>query len=134
MTMAEKPELPLKNATAGAMSLEYGLVLPALLLFVVGTMEIGSLIWTYTTLSRAVEAAARCAAVTPATCETTAQIKARAVAEAWGLNVRTSDFAVAPPACGLRVTATYDYDLLIPWMGTEYDRPITLKVTACYPQ
>jgi Flp pilus assembly protein TadG len=132
--MAGKPELPLKKDSAGAMSLEYGLALPALLLFIVGTMEISGLIWTYTTLSRAVEAAARCAAVTPSVCETTAQIKARAVAEAWGLNVRTSDFTVATPTCGLRVTASYDYDLLIPWMPSGYDRPITLRVTACYPQ
>jgi Flp pilus assembly protein TadG len=132
--MAVKRRYPQGKWSAGAMTLEYGLVLPVLLMITIGIMEMGSLIWTYTTLSRAVEAAARCAAVTPADCDTTAQIKARAIAEAWGLPLQAADLTVGTPACGLQVTANYDYQLLIPWMPAEYDRPVTLRVRACYPQ
>lgn len=123
--------------TAGSMALEYGLLLPVLLLLVFGTMDVGRLIWTYTTLHRAVEASARCAAINPATCGTSSQIADRAVNEAWGLVVTPSVFTLQTQACGAQVTANYNFSLLIPWIGgarpDNQPNTITLSVSACYP-
>ncbi len=45
------------------MAVEYGIILPVLLMLMLGIIDTGRLIWTQTTLDRAVEAAARCGAV-----------------------------------------------------------------------
>ncbi len=124
-------------ATAGSMALEYGLLLPALLLLTFGTMDAGRLIWTYTTLHRAVEASARCAAINPIACGTPAKVADRAVSEAWGLPVTSDTFSTQIQSCGAKVTATYNFSLLIPWFGgTSGDAPpntLTLTVSSCYP-
>ena len=119
------------------MALEYGLLLPALLLLILGTTDVARLIWTYTTLHRAVEASARCAAVDPIACGTPAQIASHAANEAWGLVVAPSVFTSQTQACGAQVTADYDFTLLIPWVGgtppQNQMRAVRLTVTACYP-
>ncbi len=119
------------------MALEYGLTLPALLLLILGAMDAGRLIWTYTTLNRAVEASARCAAINPSACGTAAQIADRAVSEAWGLGVTAGTFTAQTEACGASVTANYDFPILIPWLGgpqpDDLPNAITLTVSACYP-
>ncbi|MGA7974726.1 MAG: TadE/TadG family type IV pilus assembly protein, partial [Pseudolabrys sp.] len=51
------------NRRRGAVAIEYALILPALLLLVIGIIDTGRVLWTYTTLYRATEAAARCAAI-----------------------------------------------------------------------
>lgn len=131
--MAGERKLRLKTARGGGTALEYALLLPALLLLTAGTMEIGRLMWTYTTLNRAVEAAARCGAINTADCGTAEQVQSRAVAEAWGLPVPASVFTVTYPACGVRVTASYEHALLIPWPGGAGTNAVTLTASACYP-
>jgi Flp pilus assembly protein TadG len=122
---------------AGSMVLEYGLILPVLLLLVFGTIEVGRLIWTYTTLVRATEASARCAAINPTACGTVAQIAGRAATEAWGLALEPSIFTSQTQPCGVQVRAIYTHSLLIPWPGGSAPQGaangITLTVTACYP-
>lgn len=115
----------------GSVAIEYALVLPALLLFTFGVIDIGRLLWTQTTLDRAVEAAARCGAINSLTCGTAAQIQAYAVGQAYGLAVTTAAFAVTSPACGVRVTATSSFTFVIPWIATQN---IPLAATSCYPQ
>jgi Flp pilus assembly protein TadG len=123
------------SSRRGATAIEYALVLPALLLFILGIMDAGRLLWTYTTLYRATEAAARCAAVNTTDCGTTAQIKNRAVTEAWGLNVSPSAFTVSTLSCGVQVHASYDFTFVIPGLGDAVPLgTITLNATACYPQ
>ena len=76
----------------GTVAIEYGLILPAMLLFTLGIMDTGRLLWTYITLSRAAEAAARCGAVNTTTYPA-ASIPAYAVTQAWGINdVTAADF------------------------------------------
>ena len=119
----------------GSAAIEYGLILPVLLLDILGLMDIGRLLWTYTTLYRATEAAARCGAINMTDCGTTAQIQSRAVAEAWGLSVQTSVFTVSTPACGVQVRAAYNFTFIIPALDTVVPLgTITLKATACYPK
>jgi len=120
----------------GSVAIEYAFILPALLLFVLGIMDTGRLIWTYTTLNRAAEAAARCAAVDIVICGTSAAIRNYAVAQAYGLNIASTAFTTSTAACGVRVAATYTFQFTIPWIGgAPYgsSNSIALAATACYP-
>ncbi len=116
----------------GAAAIEYALILPALLLFVIGIMDTGRLIWTYTTLSRAAEAAARCAAVDTAQCGTLGQIQSYAASQAFGLTIAAGAFTVATEACGIQVKGTYAFTSAIPAFG-DVVGTIPLTATACYP-
>ena len=122
----------------GAVGIEYAFVLPILLLFVLGIMEFGRLFWTYTTIYRASEAAARCGAVNVTLCATAAQIEAYAVTQAFGLPISASAFTAASAACGMQVTASFPFTLVIPWVTTGTPSGsfniLTLTATACYPQ
>lgn len=118
----------------GNVAIEYGLILPVLLVFTFGLMDTGRLLWTVATLNRAAEAAARCAAINTTNCGTAAQIQARAVAEAWGLTITAAAFTITKPACGIQVDATYDFAFLTPGLGAFVPLGIqTLSATACYP-
>ncbi len=121
----------------GTVAIEFGFLLPTLLLFILGLMECGRLFWTYTTLYRAVEAAARCGAVNSVLCGTTTQIQIYAVTQAFGLTITASAFTAATPACGVQVSASFPFTLVIPWVtvGTPSGsfNIITLTPAACYP-
>lgn len=114
----------------GTVAVEYALILPALLLFVLGLMDTGRLLWTQTTLDRSVQAAARCGAVDTTTCGTTSEINAYAVTQAFGLTITSAAFSTTTPACGVQVTASVPFTFVIPWIGTN---TITLSAAACYP-
>jgi len=123
----------------GTVAIEYGLILPFLLLFTLGIMDSGRLLWTQITLSRAADAAARCGAVDQTTCPAAAGIQTYAVAQAWGLNdVTAADFTVTTQACGVQVQANYNFQFIIPWFyiaapfGGANTMP--LSATACYPK
>jgi Flp pilus assembly protein TadG len=132
MTRLQKSRVELHRR--GTAAIEYALILPVMLLIVFGLMDIGRLLWTYTTLSRAVEAAARCAAINTAECGTSAQIRSRAVTEAWGLSVTSATFTVTTPSCGVQVRASYDFKFIIPMLDAVTPLgTITLEPTACYP-
>lgn len=118
----------------GNVAIEYGLILPVLIVFTFGIMDTGRLLWSAATLNRAAEAAARCAAINTTDCGTPAQIQARAVAEAWGLTIAASAFTITKPACGIQVDANYDFTFLTPGVGAFVPLGIqTLNATACYP-
>lgn len=117
----------------GSVALEYGLIAPLLLVLVLGILDTGRLLWTYTTLYRATSAAARCGAINANTCATVAEIRTYAVSEAWGLTVAASDFTVTTQNCGLQVEASYAFTSIIP--GFNLVAPsglITLQTRACY--
>ncbi len=119
---------------SGAAAIEYALILPVLLLCIFGLMDTARLIWCYATLSRAVEAAARCAAINTTACGTAAQIQTVAVSEAWGMTITASAFTVATANCGIRVIGSYDFEWVMP--GFNYVVPtgtVTLTASACYP-
>jgi Flp pilus assembly protein TadG len=136
MSLAPSNLTPLRSRR-GTVALEYGLVLPALLLFLLGIMDTGRLLWTYTTLNRAAAAAARCGAVDPVTCGTVAQIQGYAVTQAYGLTIAATAFTPTAVACGSRVAATYTFQFIIPWISPAQpfgpSNTIALNATACYP-
>lgn len=114
----------------GSVAVEYGIILPALLLLVLGIVDTGRLIWTQTTLDRAVEAAARCGAVDSVQCGTASQVRSYAVGQAYGLTIDSTAFSVAAKSCGVEVTAEYPFSLLIPWVAST---ELTLTAEACDP-
>ncbi len=122
----------LRKATGdcrGASVIEYAIILPVFLAFLLGIMDTGRLLWTYNTLNRATDAAARCASINTTTCGTTAQIRNDAVKEAWGLNVAPSVFAVASLACGVQVSVSYEFRFFTPGFTTLF-----LNASSCYPE
>jgi Flp pilus assembly protein TadG len=122
----------------GAVAVEFGFVFPALLVFVLGVMECGRMYWTYTTLYRATEAAARCGAVNADLCGTSSQIQSYAATQAYGLTIDSTAFTATTPTCGIQVTATLPFTLIIPFISVGVASGsfniITLSATACYPQ
>jgi Flp pilus assembly protein TadG len=112
----------------GASAIEYAIILPVFLAFLLGIMDTGRLIWTYNTLHRATDAAARCAAVNKTSCGTTAQIQNEAVNAAWGMTISSSAFTVATVACGAQVSASYEFQFVTPGLTT-----LALKASSCYP-
>jgi Flp pilus assembly protein TadG len=111
-------------------AVEYGLLLPALLFLVLGVIDAGRVIWTQVTLEHAVEAAARCAAINSTLCGTTAQIQAYAVTQAYGLTIAASAFTPTTTTCGARVTGTFAFSFITPWIG---QKNLTLQATSCQP-
>ena len=114
----------------GSVAVEYGIILPVLLMLTLGIIDTGRLIWTQTTLDRAVETAARCGAVNAIDCGTASQLQSYAVGEAYGLTIQASDFTVSTEACGVQVAVSYPFNVVIPWVDVA---TLTLKATACYP-
>jgi Flp pilus assembly protein TadG len=104
----------------GQATVEFALVLPVLALLLLGIVQFGIAFNHYLTLTDAVRAGARQAAVSRPVADPVAATKARVAGAADGL--KASDLAVsvtAPgggpaswaPASDVRVTATYPYDI-----------------------
>lgn len=127
--MARTPISILAADRRGAAAIEYAIILPVLLLFMLGVMDTGRLLWSYTTLYRATEAAARCAAINTTACGSTGQIQAQASAAAWGMTIAPGAFSVANPACGVQVNGSYDFIYTMPGFST-----LTLTASSCHPK
>jgi Flp pilus assembly protein TadG len=123
----------------GNVAIEFGFILPVLLLFTLGIMDAGRLVWTYITLSRAADAAARCGAIDQT--GTCTNIPAYAATQAWGINgITAAAFTLPAPTCtnGVQVNATYTFQFIVPWFpqfGSSAPfgaNTMPLTATACY--
>jgi Flp pilus assembly protein TadG len=126
--------------TSGSVAIEYGLILPLMLLFTLGLIDAGRLLWTNITLTRATEVAARCGAVNVTTCPA-ANIPTYAATQAQNFGIydaTAADFVAATPACGVQVTATYTFQFVVPWFPQFSAKApfgattMTLNATSCY--
>jgi Flp pilus assembly protein TadG len=128
----------LPRSARGSVAVEFGFVFPVLLVFVLGVMECGRLFWTYTTLYRATEAAARCGAVNAVLCGTSGQIQSYAATQAYGLTIDSTAFTATTAACGVQVTASLPFTLVVPFItvgvASGSFNIITLSSMACYPK
>jgi Flp pilus assembly protein TadG len=120
----------MSQGNRGTAALEYAILLPALLMILVGALDTGRVMWLQVTLERAVDAAARCAAINANTCNSVANIQNYAATQAFGTTINASAFAVTTAVCGTSITGTLPFAFIIPWPGK---RTITLSATACYP-
>ncbi|HEX6840158.1 MAG TPA: TadE/TadG family type IV pilus assembly protein [Stellaceae bacterium] len=119
----------------GATALEFALVLPLILAFTFGIIEVGHLMWTLGALNMAVEDAARCVSVSnvptpPSTlCDTQAHMQTYAVGRTLGMTVPASTFTLTTPACGYLVSASLPYQPIVGYIPMAF----TLTASACYP-
>jgi Flp pilus assembly protein TadG len=103
----------LLRARDGAAAVEAAMILPALLLLLLGALEIGRFAWMRAGLQFAVQEAARCAAVQPTICSSPADTQAYAAAKIPDLKIPASDFTVTTPSCGTQVQASVPYSYLV---------------------
>jgi Flp pilus assembly protein TadG len=122
--------LRLTKGRDGATAVEFALVAPALFLTLFASVEFARLMWTQSALHFAVESAARCASVTPATCGTASQTATYAAGLITPLNVASSAFTATTPSCGHKVSASFTYRFIL--TGLFPSGP-TLSAQACFP-
>ena len=113
---------------SGNAAVEFAFALPALLMLLFGIVEFGRAMWLQNALDYSVAEAARCAAVDPSLCGTTAQIQSYAAGLA-GAGFAASVFSVSKPSCGNQVAASYPLALTIPFLSIS----LTLAAEACSP-
>jgi len=127
----KKPVLrSLIRSESGASAAEFTLVLIPLIMLTLGTINIGMMIFTASTLHFAVEDAARCASVrTATTCSTAQKIRDYAASVYKGPGGVTVTFTPSSAACGNVVTGTANYVFSTGITSST----IPLSMTACYP-
>jgi len=118
----------------GNVAIEFGIVLPLLLLLSFGIIDLGRLLWINIALTRGTQAAARCGALNASACP---DIGAYAASQTWGpSDITASAFAATTATCGFQVSGTYNFQFTIPWFpqfGPSPPGTTTLTATACYP-
>lgn len=111
---------------SGAVAVEFLVILGPLLLLLLGTFDIGVAMLTATRINFAVEAAARCGAISTSMCPSPPQTAAYGASIARLQGLEASGFLVTTAACGINVTARYPYSgIVLP--------ALTLRAGACYP-
>jgi hypothetical protein len=119
----------LRRDSAGSLTVDFALIAGPLILLLLGTMEIGRLLWYQNALNYSVEEAARCASIDVNNCNTTAQIKNYAAGRS-GAGFASTVFSLSSPACGNQVNASYPMSLSIPLVPVS----VTLTAQSCYPK
>jgi Flp pilus assembly protein TadG len=95
----------LAHEHGGATAVEMAFLLPVFLLFMLGIEELGRALWTQVSLQFAVEAASRCAAVSPSLCTPT--VEGYAASQVFGMSIPSSAFTYTPNAtCGVASSST----------------------------
>jgi Flp pilus assembly protein TadG len=115
---------------SGTSAVEFALVVPVFLVMLLGIIEFGRVVWTQSALQHAVEAAARCAVVTPSQCGTTSQVQNYAAGEVFGLSVPASAFSLASPSCGTQVSVSVSFSFVA---SALFPYNITLSAKSCHP-
>ncbi|WP_165793549.1 TadE/TadG family type IV pilus assembly protein [Hyphococcus luteus] len=111
-------------------AIEYALLFPVLLAFVLGLIDAGRVVWTQATLSHAVDVAARCGAVDAVKCGEDDAVKDYVVARAAGVALDAELIDVEVVECGEKVAVSHPVRLILPWTGKG---TVMLKAEACYP-
>ena len=140
--------LRLARAREGVEAIEFAIVLPVMVLFLLGCIEFGRLYWTQSELQFAAEAAARCVTVS---CSNNIVGKgANTYAAKQVVSIDVPDGVVfsltsPSPACGNQVTVCYPFTFIVPTLfpfsntvagcPNNYTAPtvgLTLTATGCH--
>ncbi len=119
----------LKNRR-GTSAIEFGMTAPIFIILVWGIIDAGLALWTQFGLENGVEAAARCAVVTPTTCPSASSIQSYAATNSLGISVPASIFTFAVAPCGDQVSASYPYAFFSRYFGAP---SVILTATSCFP-
>ena len=118
----------LAKSRSGSTAVQMAFVAPAMLMFILGIMEVGRVMWLQNALNYSVVEAARCISNSPSTCGSASQTQSFAASQS-GAGFASSVFTVTTASCGNKVTATYPVTLDIPFVNFS----ATLTSQACYP-
>jgi len=119
------------RAEEGTSAIEFAIVGPVFLMLLIGITEGGVLLWTQLGLQHGAEMAARCSTVNKTICGTPSAIQEYAVQRSLGVNPPASTFSVESPACGIQVSANYNYQFVSTNFGTA---SMVLTAQSCVPQ
>ena len=112
----------------GSTALEFGLVLPAFVMLVLGVINTAQLAHAVSSMNFAVEEAARCSAVNEVVCPGAAATETYAASKYLGPAI-SPVFDATDAGCGHTVTATATYELNVVFGVWN----IPLSAEACYP-
>ncbi|HEX3652185.1 MAG TPA: TadE/TadG family type IV pilus assembly protein [Rhizomicrobium sp.] len=114
----------------GTSAIEFAFTAPIFMILIFVIIDAGLALWTQFGLENGVEAAARCAVVTPTTCASQANIQSYAAANSLGITVPGSTFTFTLASCGDQVSASYPYAFYSRYLGAP---SITLTAASCFP-
>lgn len=127
--------------SSGATAVEFAIVVGPLLLLLVGTIEVGRLMWTAHALDEVAMNAARCIGLRAPSCATAEEIEPvlvnayiRDSARSWGIVVASddinlqTDLGCAVDTGFLRVGLSHDFESVVPGLGDTQ-----LSSEACFP-
>ncbi|HKR90465.1 MAG TPA: TadE/TadG family type IV pilus assembly protein [Phenylobacterium sp.] len=113
---------------SGATAMEYGLVMPLLIMGILGAMWAGMLMFSASSLDLAVQAAARCMAVDANQCGSASATETYAQSQYSGPAISPA-FTASASGCGHTVTGQATFDLgILPGVAN-----VPLSSSACYP-
>jgi Flp pilus assembly protein TadG len=118
----------------GTAAVELAILMPVFLVFLLGIVEFGRLMWTHASLQFAVEAAARCYAI-DTSCTSASAAQTYASQQVIGMTVASSAFLAsngAGTSCGGYEVQVSDYpfSFIVP---TLFPWTITLNAQSCHP-
>jgi Flp pilus assembly protein TadG len=124
-----KTKTSLRRDEVGSLTVDFAMIATPLLLLILGTMELGQMLWYQNALNYSVEEAARCASIDANNCGTSSQVKSYAAGRS-GAGFATAVFSTSTPSCGNQVNASYPMSLHIPFAPIS----VTLTAQSCYPK
>ena len=126
----------LVRSDIGSTAAEFGLVLPVLLAFLLGTIDVGRFLWTYNRAEKATQMGARYAAVTGLVASGLSSYRATDHGVSQGDPIPTSEFnngttgnAVTCTSTASTATCTCDSGATCPTLGTANKAQFDLIVT-----
>src|SRR6266403_1526355 len=116
---------------SGATALEFALVFPAVITFIIGIAQVGYLLWIDNLLHYSVETAARCSAVGSTTYPCAGSDMATAAKNLFQqavalTNIPISTFTALSPCSGSGLQGSYTVTFLLV-------APVTVTANSCYP-
>lgn len=112
----------------GATAVEFAIVAPVFFILIIGTMNLGLMLFTMGSMQYAVEDAARCASVKTTICNTSAATIAYAKSRYFSPLIKPT-FSYSTPSCGKKVTATATYS----FVTGDSRMSVPLSASNCYP-
>ena len=119
----------LRLCRKGAGSVEFALVAPIMVMFIIGGIYLSLLGFTAASLAYSVEAGARCASVNTTICTSTATTATFAQGQFMNLSGGTPTFAANSATCGNRVTGSVTFVI-----NTGVSKvSVPLSASSCFP-
>ena len=129
MTHFRKLALALRASQHGSSTVEFALVAPILIMFIIGGMYLSMLGFTASSLRFAAQAGACCASINTTSCSNASTIQSYASSQFINITGNAATFTATTPTCGNKVAATVNFPLL-----TGISKiTVPLSASACFP-